>query len=300
MEKYLFIAGMPKCGTTALATWLVDNNIAEYLIPGMKEPNLYSRSDFGKFPIPPGVDRKKWRLDASGSYGLNKRALSNMPEHFTKIIVCIRNHWERTWSNYKMFKLMATKNREWGEIARNDFPIGDGASWLELNNFSETFYKGSDSSRIAKIHQSEKEKLIESNFSSRMNYELNFYFSRGIFPFYSSLWGSRYSTILRNLVEKYSTNNIVFVDISLLKNEDFRNYFTQKVLQTNLKTSPVIEKLVGKNIIFEEEKPNFSSKDFDFLRSFFKYDLNDFQNQLKEFNLNTEFLDFNHLNQGII
>lgn len=300
MEKYLFIAGMPKCGTTALATWLVDNNIAEYLIPGMKEPNLYSRSDFGKFPIPSGKNEKKWRLDASNSYGLNKNALSNMPEHFTKIIVCIRNHWERTWSNYKMFKLMTTKNKEWGAIAREDFPIGEGASWLELNNFSETFYKGSDSNRIAKIDQLEKKRLIESNFSSRMSYELNFYFSRGIFPFYSALWGSRYSAILRNLIEKYSTKNIIFVDIALLKDETIRSNFCQNFLQTSSKTEPVFEKLVGKNIKFEEEKPDFSSKELDFLRSFFRYDLENFQSQLKQFDLNTEFLDFKHLNHQII
>lgn len=299
MEKYLFIAGMPKCGTTSLATWLVENDIAEYFIPGMKEPNLYSRSDFGKFPLPYGNGSKKWRLDASNSYGLNRYAVNNMPEHFTRIIVCIKNHWERTWSNYKMFKLMAQNNKEWGEIARNDFPMGEGASWLELENFSETFFKSNTSNIIAQYHNLEKQRLLKSNFQGRINYELNFYFSRGIFPFYSSLWGSRYSLILRNLIEKYSPSNIHFVDISLLNDDAKRDRFTKNVLQSNCKTSPITEKLVGKNIKFNEEKPDFSSPDLNFLKSFFRHDLEDFERQIKKFGLTTDFIDFDYLRKNI-
>ena len=96
------------------------------------------------------------------------------------------------------------------------------------------------------------------------------------------------------------TKNIIFVDIALLKDETIRNDFCQNFLQTSSKTEPVFEKLVGKNIKFEEEKPDFSSKELDFLRSFFRYDLENFQSQLKQFDLNTEFLDFKHLNHQII
>lgn len=299
MEKYLFMAGMPKCGTTSLASWLVENNIAEYLIPGMKEPNLYSRSDFGKFPIPSGSGNKKWRLDASNTYGLNKYAVQNMPEHFTRVIVCIRNHWERTWSNYKMFKLMAQGNKEWGQVARNDFPIGEGASWLELRNFSETFFKSNASDMVAQYHELERERLIGSNFSNRTNYELNFYFSRGIFPFYSSLWGSRYTSILRNLIEKYNSNNIFFVDIATLEDEEKRENFTRIVLQSKDKTPPINEKLVSKNIKFDEKKPDFSSSELNFLRSFFQYDLENFEKQMKRHNISTDFIDFNQLRHNI-
>lgn len=45
-DKYLFISGMPKCGTTALAAWLVEQGLADYLIPGMKETQIYARTDF--------------------------------------------------------------------------------------------------------------------------------------------------------------------------------------------------------------------------------------------------------------
>lgn len=91
MDKHLFIVGLPKCGTTALASWLVMEGIAEYLVPGVKEPYLYARSDFGKFSIPGGGVQGLWRLDASVGYASNPFALHNMPEHFTKIILCVRN-----------------------------------------------------------------------------------------------------------------------------------------------------------------------------------------------------------------
>ncbi|GHU36706.1 hypothetical protein AGMMS50256_33690 [Betaproteobacteria bacterium] len=48
MNKHLFISGMVKCGTTALAAWFIKQGLAEYLVPNTKEPNIYSYIDFGK------------------------------------------------------------------------------------------------------------------------------------------------------------------------------------------------------------------------------------------------------------
>lgn len=112
MDKYLFIAGMEKCGTTALASWLVAEGLAEYLVPGTKEPYIFARTDFAA--TSPGVGKMGiWRLDASVGYALNPGAIARMPEHFTRIVLCFRNPWERTWSSYKMAKARATKNKDW-------------------------------------------------------------------------------------------------------------------------------------------------------------------------------------------
>jgi hypothetical protein len=50
MNKHLFISGMAKCGTTALAAWFVKQGLAEFLVPDVKEAYFYSSVDFGKSP----------------------------------------------------------------------------------------------------------------------------------------------------------------------------------------------------------------------------------------------------------
>ena len=43
--KHVFIAGVAKCGTTALSEWMVVNGLAEDRVPGEKEPYLYANDE---------------------------------------------------------------------------------------------------------------------------------------------------------------------------------------------------------------------------------------------------------------
>src|SRR5690606_18467562 len=50
--NYIFIIGVQKAGTTALAGWLVRNGFAAYAVPDVKEPGNFLR--FGlTSPLPP-------------------------------------------------------------------------------------------------------------------------------------------------------------------------------------------------------------------------------------------------------
>lgn len=79
----LFITGMEKSGTTSLADWLVSNQIARYLVPGIKEP--YASAENGTPPPPPG----EIALDASTGYALTPPAIEKMPEHGSKDLVSL-------------------------------------------------------------------------------------------------------------------------------------------------------------------------------------------------------------------
>lgn len=69
----LFIAGIEKCGTTSLADLFVSNRLAQYRVPGIKEPYSYAVGDVSVNHglAPPGV-----LLDAPVGYSFNPRAIA--------------------------------------------------------------------------------------------------------------------------------------------------------------------------------------------------------------------------------
>jgi hypothetical protein len=105
----LFILGFAKCGTTALADYMVKNGLAHYLIENVKEPHLYGSSNswqnLNREAVNLISNDKLAYLDASVDYIINKGAIDGLPEHNTKIIICLRNQFQRTWSAYKMFQI---------------------------------------------------------------------------------------------------------------------------------------------------------------------------------------------------
>lgn len=299
MEKYLFIVGMPKCGTTALAHWLVEQGIAEYLIPEVKEPYVYSRSDFGKFSIPPGSGNGLWRLDASVGYALNPYAIENMPEHLTKIIMCIRNPFERAWSNYKMHKFFTKKNNDWKQGNNKVFLI-DGD---ESRAHSEEIHNRQQKKKIHKIvgeyYKLEGTRLLNGDFLSRINHELGFYYSRGHFPFLDILNGGRYTFALRNILEKFSPEDVILMDMTCLENTEKINFLTRDFLGSPKETTPIEKKWAGDVFEINEEKPDFTSTNFDVFRSFLAQDLQNFENQVDRYGFSRDFIDFDNLRRNI-
>ena len=106
--SHLFILGFQKSGTAAHADYFIKNDLASYLIEGEKEPNIYIHSK------PQGKGSEdKFYLDASVAYITNINAINNLPEHNTKLIICLRNQFERTWSCFRMYKLWCDVDRSY-------------------------------------------------------------------------------------------------------------------------------------------------------------------------------------------
>lgn len=171
MDKFLFIGGMEKAGTTALAAWLVEQGLAEYLIEGMKEPDVFARTDFSSISIRTGRTPGRWRLDASVGYSLNPGALARMPEHFTRMVLCFRNPWERIWSSYRMKKVLVLGKQEVRDRMAEDFPERQINDW-DRQRFH---YLPRVRKTIDAYHAAEQQRLREGDFLSRIRYELSFF-----------------------------------------------------------------------------------------------------------------------------
>ena len=296
MDKHIFIVGLPKCGTTALAAWLVKERVAEYLIPGVKEPYLYARSDFGRFAIPSGNEGNLWRLDASVGYSSNPFAIRNMPEHFTKIVICVRNPWERLWSNYKMLKLLAMESREWRGIGVNDFPDAKGSKKNDIGRHQRLMMGGkANREMIDYYHELEKKRLLDGDFLSRLQHEMSYFCAKGNFPFFSVFGGSRYGLALRNIMDKYPAEDVMCISMPVLNNEKLRQRFLMEFLESDVIGGAIEHKLVGRGLSIGEEKPDFSKSEFDGIRQCLAYDIQDFERQIEKNGLSRDFMDFEDL-----
>lgn len=285
MDKFLFIAGMAKCGTTALAQWLRGQGIAEYLIPGVKEPFIFSRFDFDSAPIKPAVNSNLWRMDASVGYALNEKFVYNLPKESTRIILCFRNPWKRVWSNYRMLKL--------GVAEKGGF----------LDNYYYRCISGQYAPDGWKLMEpffiKESERFMQSSIEECIDYELGFLFTHGTVPFYSILDCSRYKLALRNIARKYSADDIFPVSIHILNNDGVRRNFTRKVLDYDFDTEPVAKKFSFEGSDIGEGKPDFSSTKFDKIRSIFAFEIKEFEALFPRFGICSEFIDFDELRENV-
>jgi hypothetical protein len=193
----IFIVGMQKCGTTALMRWMRDNRLAEYMVPGQKKPNLYALSD-------PSVIRQSFSglplLDASVSYAVNHQCFDRFPQTDTKIVMCVRNHFEGMWSAFKMRKLACLSYEGTGvDIEVSGLAECRQTGYLLRNehNALNKFCAPESYDRVTTTFYQEVQRIKRDNFSARVAYELSFFLSRLCFPhlsvlecgfFYRALW----------------------------------------------------------------------------------------------------------------
>lgn len=296
MDKFLFIGGMEKAGTTALAAWLVEQGLAEFLIEGMKESYVFARTDFSSISIGTGRTSGRWRLDASVGYSLNPGALARMPEHFTRMVLCFRNPWERTWSSYKMRRADILDNQAWRDRFDQDLPeVRMGIQDMLHFHYSPRIRKTLDA-----YHVAEQQRLKEGDFLSRIRYELDFFYARGHFPFFSILTASRYRYALGNVLEKFAPEDVFAVSVPLLDDTTLRRRFVSQVLGQEAETGPIARKLVLEDVDIDEPKPDFTRPEFDGLRSMFAYDLEQFEALFPRYGLSTEFIDFASLRRHVL
>jgi len=285
----LFILGFQKCGTTALADYFLKHNLVSYLVPNNKEPFIYAHSK----PQSMFYERTVY-LDSSVGYIKNINAINNLPEHNTKLIVCLRNQFERTWSCFKGYKLSTHQFHSFSYLM--SFPtMTENAALNPKQVFFDIIklhYPLKSLPFIEKYFDFEFNNIKNQTFRQRIQYELSFYLRRGEFPFLSILLNSFYSFSLKNLLNKYSFKELTLLNMDKIKsNQELRSLFIEKVFGEKISLPDIPELFSGAVFSIDEEKPNFFDADFDFLRSIFSDDISNLNIILEANNISDIFVD---------
>jgi hypothetical protein len=310
----LFIAGMEKSGTTSLADWLVHNNLARYRIPGIKEPNIYAYN--GNSSTPDTLYHNEIVLDASVSYAINPYALSRMPEHDTKIILCLRNNFDRTFSAYNFFRIMCRKDTASSELLKSSVEREQKNPARILEDDSEdAFFENQLKHTLAYFPAKSKEtirgyfieqakNIANQSFMERIQYEMGFFLSRRSFPFLSILVNSCLTFPLKNLLRKYNPEDIHLVTMDMLEDADKRQSFVSELFSGHHSIEgdlPPLPKLntSSKNSM-SEAKPDFTDSQWNIIRGWFRQDLASFYNVMKSSGTSSKYINKDHLNKNII
>lgn len=280
----IFIAGMEKCGTTALSEWMVTSGLAEDRVPGQKEPFLYANDQ----PHPPRLRTSDLPLlDASVGYAAVPHVVERLPEYDTRIVLCLRNQFERTWSSYKMKKIMSKRLVE-GTITDDamaylkSFQTGEGTGRTpsdpdraEPHRIVRKFFPRRSHHIVERYERQEMTFVHTHSFMERIEYELAFYLSRRTLPFVSILAGSFFYFPLRNLLDKYQPSDVSVVTVEKLAEAEHRRRFVAGVFEKDIETSEVPFVFTSAEVAIDEARPDFDDKAFDLLRASFRYDLSE-------------------------
>lgn len=294
--KHVFITGMEKCGTTALSEWMVTSGLAEDRVPGEKEPFLYANDDpHPSWPRTSGLPQ----LDASAGYAANPAALSRMPECDTRLVLCLRNQFERAWSSYKMWKLVSLDN-ERANAYFLSFQSGEGTgrnphdlkATLEfVHEVNKKHFPRRSHHFIERYGQRELEHIRSHGFAARIEYELAFYLARRSFPLFSIIAPSMYYFPVRNLLGKYQPSDIAVVSVACLDDARNRRRFVQAMFDKDLDTPAIPQVFSNAGIDIGEPRPDFNDKSFDLLRACFRYDLAQARELIAKTRFGDELLD---------
>lgn len=301
---YIFIVGVQKSGTTALAGWLVDNDHARYAIPGAKEPSNYLRVGMpGPIPAPQqGVAL----LDASTGYFGNAQVIARLPEHRTRIVVCLRNPLERMWSAYRMMKIIAQRgasSRQYLErfhsTARTPMALQDDAWYQARRDFAIQGHKRSASHIIASYYDNESEHVASGTFLQRINYERAFLLTHGRPPFFSALGFSFYYRGLRMLLEKYQPEDLLVLSSDSLKSPAALEIISKDLVRRPAGSCSIDTAFTLEDVDIHEPNPDFTAPAFDGFRQDFAYDLQQAIQLLKSRRVGLELLNLNALHRHL-
>lgn len=296
----LFIAGMEKSGTTSLADWLVSNRIARYLVPGIKEPYAYAENGTPPPPPLPG----EIVLDASTGYALTPPAIEKMPEHGSKVILCIRNYQARCFSAYTYYR--TTVRRDDASIALlNAIPDLLALSRLDRQRIPPENFLFEHFFNIYKLHAPVKaaatlrhyyeiqaRNILEQSFAERIRYETGFFLSRHQLPFFSVLSSSFLARPLKNLLVKYRPADIHLVSLGKLADPALRKAFVEELVGSAPETLSALPSLnaTRSRAIEEFRQPELAD-----LLHHFRSDFEYFKELLVQHGLSTRYLDLDEL-----
>ncbi|MCC4599628.1 hypothetical protein [Xanthomonas melonis] len=309
--EYIFLSGMEKCGTTSLAGWLTKNGIAEYLVEDIKEPHGYLIS--GIQPSMPAQAKLPW-LDASTGYSLNPYAISRLPEHGTRIVLCLRNPFERTWSSYRMKKINALQDSESLALSNSYLKASgtttapDGTRLLQITAstayqeqkiFHLRMFPRASSGYVERHFDAEIDRLRQGDFAGRLDYEAAFLMTRRSFPFMSVLMASFYYASIRCFLDRYRPEDLILISLDKLKEEANRVKFLSRLVGEVPETDEVKFGFTSRDLSFDEQKPDFDAPKFDSLRSALSYDLQQYSDLLAARGVATDLLDWDDLRRHL-
>lgn len=308
---YIFLSGMAKCGTTALAGWLTGNGIAQYLVEDIKEPHGYLIP--GTQPQLPAPAQLPW-LDASSGYALSPYAISRMPEHGTRIVLCLRNPFERTWSSYRMNKINALQGSEALALSnsylktsgtttsRNGTPVRNittSTPYHEEKDLQLRMFPRVSAGYVERHFDAEIDRLRQGDFAGRLDYEAAFLMTRRSFPFMSVLLASFYYAGIRAFLERYRPEDLILVSLEKLKEEANRAKFLSRLVGEAPETGDLKFVFSSRDLPFDEQKPDFNAPKLDSLRTALSYDLQQYSDLLAARGVATDLLDWDDLRRHL-
>lgn len=280
IPEFVFVTGVPKGGTTALAGWLVRSGLATYAVPGTKEPATYLRSPTSFFPPAPPAPGGLPLLDATPMYFGNARAVGRLPDQYTRIAVCLRNPLERTWSDYRMRKVLAMDGdgatcfvqRMYQAAAAGSDP--GVAEWSGQRLLKALHVMPRSQAHEQKRHfEAETARLMKGNFDQRLEYELSFFMSRQQFPHLSILRYSFYYLGLRQLLNRYQPEDIVVMTRHSLGDAAMRAELGKRLTGRAVAGEAPEHSFTLGDIPFDEPEPDYAAGGFAQLRRMFAFDL---------------------------
>lgn len=296
----IFIVGMEKSGTTSLADWLISNHIANYLVPGLKEPYAYASEHFLPVQALPG----EVVLDASTGYALNPGTLARMPEHNSKVILCVRNYFERCFSAYTYYRTAARRDQSSADL------LGSIPDLLELSRSSIKKAPASDflfehffhiykihapvksEALIRKYYEVQAQNVLEQSFAERVRYEIGFFLSRRQLPLFSILSSSFLTHPLKNLLIKYRAEDIHLVSISKLNDPQLRKAFVEELVGS---APDGLSDIPSLNTTRSNAQAEFAKPELADLRHYFRSDFEFFTELLEQNEVSTRYVDLNDL-----
>ena len=183
--KFIFTPSAGKTGTTALAHWLVDNKLAQHVVPGKKEPYLLLDPDFS-YDAFKSSDMPY--LDASVGYAEDPNKVARFPPG-SLVLFCLRNPLDRLWSMYKMVKIMITKPEGTTEY----FASSGGGVDMEEIEVQDRHNNCMSAQRAREVFLINTELLRKQTFHERLHYEIGFFLSWHHFPARSLVYSSTYN-----------------------------------------------------------------------------------------------------------
>ena len=261
---------MQKCATTALASWLVRNGIAEYMLHRTKESYHFQNLTYDD--LQPPMINEIWRLDASVGYWPHHEILEKIASKRVKVILAFRNYWDRTWSAYVM-------NKEQFKVHGWNWKRFAGGASFDTNG------------RMISSFDHEIENLLRGDFLTRIQYELEFFRTHGKYPHMSILQHSQFSSALTNVLQHFTSTEVICVNVESLSKEENRDKLAL-IFNKNQTPDTIIPELVSSS---SSEKPNFAEAEFLSLRSVFRKDFEILTNTISQVSLDCSFINFDVL-----
>jgi len=134
------------------------------------------------------------------------------------------------------------------------------------------------------------ELLRKQTFHERLHYEIGFFLSWHHFPARSLVYSSTYNFQMKNLVRHLDGKQIIPLSLSKLKGPTLTD-FTKNVLFSKEDLPQITKVFSHADISIDEAKPDFMAKKYQFLRQYFRFDLDQLCTTMRSKNINEKYID---------